>query len=225
MTNEEEENKKKDEEKKKLDQLNGFQGEKLQKPELTPEQQEERLLISGMLFKQTEQFTEEELKRKRKRQKEIFESRIVELADGRQFTIKELHSLVVGIRQAYVSLFDNTTDFFSQVYRLCGIQGDPKKYTKPYKVSRIIRRIIYARFQVEVLPALEFFNPVVLGGFRRYKLSQYLNDEGKKKIIEFRKQAEEMMKTYPDLDWYRFEKAYCKKYDLPFHRSLFDTED
>lgn len=220
----EEEKKRKEEEKKKLDQSDGFLGEKLKKPELTPEQQEERLLTSGMLFRQTEQLNEEEVKKKRKRQREIFESRIIEFSDGRTSTIKQILSLVVGLRQAYESLFDNTTDFFPQTYRVYGIVGDPRKYIKPYKVSRIVRRLIYARFQIEVLPALELLNPI-LGGFRRYKLSQYLNSDGKKMIIQFRKDAEEMMKGYGDLDWYSFEKAYCKKYNLPFQKSCFDKED
>lgn len=226
MKEEDDENKKKDEEeKKKLDQLNGFQGEKLQNPEITPEQKEERLLISGMLFKQTEEFTEEEQKRKRKREKEIFESQIIELGDGRKFTLKELITLVVGKRQPYKALFPNENDFFPQSFRLLGIQGDPKKYSKPRILSQVIRRIIYGRFQAEVLPALDHLNPIVTGGFRKYKLSQYMNGEGKQKIIQFRDDAIELMKTFPDLDWYGFEKAYCKKYDLPFQKSLFDKED
>lgn len=44
-------------------------------------------------------------------------------------------------------------------------------------------------------------------------------------IIQFRQQAEEMMEDFADLDWYGFEKAYCKKYNLPFQKSLFDKED
>jgi|GEM_PF-1510964 len=221
---EEDENKRK-EEKNKLGQQDGFQGEKLQKPELTPEQQEERLLISGMLFKQTDQISEDELNRRKKRQKEIFESRIIEFSGQRKFTVKELLTLVVGIREAYVALFDNSTDFFPQVYRVYGIQGDPKNYRKPYKVSRILRRLIYTRFQVEVLPALEHLNPVLPGGFRRYKLSQYLNGDGKSMIIQFREEAEKMMSGFSALDWYSFEKSYCKIYKLPFQRSLFDKED
>lgn len=224
---EEDENKKKksEEEKKKLNQLNNFPGENLKKPELTPEQLEERLLTSGRLFEETERLTEQEQRRKRKRDKEIFESRIIELGDGRKFTVKELQSLVIGEREAYVALFPNDSPFFSEVFRLNGIKQDPKQYSKPYIVSQIVRRIIYDRFESEVLPALDHLNPITVGGFRQYKLSQYLNKEGKDKVIRFREEAIELMKEYPDLEWYQFEKEYSKRHKLVFQPSLFEMMD
>ena len=226
MKDEEDEEKKKNEdEKKRLDQLNDFLGEKLQNPEITPEQQEERLFLSGLLFERTEHLSEEEQKRKRKREREIEENRIIELSDGRKFTLKELRNLVVGIRQPYEALFPNDNEFFSEVFRLLGIQSDPKKYSKPRIVSQVIRRIIYGRFQAELLPALDHLNPIVAGGFRKYKLSQYMNGEGKKKVVQFRDEAIQLMKEFPDLNWYSFEKEYSKRFKLSFQRSLFDLED
>lgn len=213
------------EEKKKVGkQAENFPGEKLQKPELTPEQVEERLFLSGLLFEQTEQLTKKEQKRRREREREIFESQIIELGDGRKFTLKELQSFVVVVKEPYVALFPNDVAFFSEVYRLNGILQDPKKYRKPYFVSQIIRRIIYGRFGLEVLPALEHLNPITVGGFRKYKLSQHLNSEGKEKIIQFRDDAIGLMKEYPAMEWYSFEKEYSKRYGLIFQISLFDKE-
>lgn len=145
----------------------------------------------------------------------------VELGDGRSFTIRELRSPVVTIREAYVALFPNDVRFFFHVYRLCGIDRDEKIYRKPYIVSQIMRRIIYTRFSAEVLPTLEHLNPISRGGFRQYKLSQYLDKDGKKMLIKFRDEAIEMMETYPYGEWYRFEKDYAKKHGITFQLNCF----
>jgi hypothetical protein len=226
--NEDEESKKKSEEskkeeKKKLDHLNDFPGEKLQNPELSPEQKEERAFLSGLLFEQTEQFTEND--QQRKRSKEDLENQIIELSDGRKISVKDLRAPVVGKKQPYMVLFPKESEFFSEMFRLNWPDKDPTKYSKPYMASQYLIRVIYNRFNREVLPALKMLNPIVTGGFRKHKLSQYLDGDAKEQIIQFREDAVSLMKEFPDLDWYRFEKEYCKRYGLPFQKSVFDVED
>lgn len=63
-------------------------------------------------------------------------------------------------------------------------------------------------------------NPLISGHIRKYKLSQFLNAEGKEKMKGFIEDANTVMKECTT--WYEFELKYTKKYNLPVQLKFMD---
>lgn len=77
------------------------------------------------------------------------------------------------------------------------------------------KQYIYGRFQPEMLPELlGKINPLISGHIRKYKLFQFLNDEGRRLLEGFVQDAVDLMEDPTITNWYAFELAYTKKYNL-----------
>ena len=94
-------------------------------------------------------------------------------------------------------------------------------------MGRIIRRYIYRRFPENVLPSLlNLPNPALYKYIRRYKLYQFLTDEGLVMLEGFIWDAIEVMKVSED--WPDFEKKYSAMYNLAVpaqQQNLFDISE
>lgn len=184
--------------------------------EISEEALEERLLLSGLLFKKTEDLAKEALDRKKKREEEEFE-----LHSGKKISIRAINDFVTAHRQPYSAKFPNDNPFFKNMFRLHpALYGlDPNNYIKPPLAGKLLKHLTYDRFGVEILPAL-----VVLAmpdGIKIDKCHQYLTPKGVEKFIQYRNEANDMMGKFADLQWYEFNFEYCKRYKLVCQPRMF----
>jgi hypothetical protein len=184
--------------------------------EISEESKENRQLLAGMLLQQTEDLVEKDLNRKKKRAEEV-----IELQSGFKITIGEINAAITANLQPYAPMFSNDIPFFSEIYRLNGWKDkDPKAYVKPTQVGTWINEIIYSRFAKDVLPALKVLNPASPLGMRKHKHFQYLTEEGRAKLIQFRDEAIEVMNNHST--WIGFRKELLQKYGVPYQASMFE---
>jgi hypothetical protein len=138
-----------------------------------------------------------------------------ELRNGTSFTIKDVKDLISAMAADYFPMFPNSNPFFSLVFRLNGWKGDPKAFVKPPACALYIKKYIYARFEGDILPyLLKMDNPLVHGYVRKYKLFQFLNDEGRKMMAGYIQDAIDVMEDPDTKSWYDFELKYTRKYKL-----------
>jgi hypothetical protein len=180
--------------------------------EVTKEAQEERLQLSALLIGTADELAEKARQRKLERQKEE-----IELRSGKKISIGQIQEYVTAVTQPYEPKFPNSVPFFSEMYRLLGwTDKDPKDFAKPAIVGGYINELIYHRFHKDVLPALQVM--AMPGGVRRHKFFQYLNEDGQKKVAQFRDEAIAIMKTCKT--FYEFRLKYAKEYNLPVQLKL-----
>lgn len=179
------------------------------KREVSQQSKEQQLLLAGMLIQGADELAQEARERKRKRKEEV-----VELSSGFKITIGEITSIVSGKFFDYMPMFPNNIPFFSEISRLSEVKFDPKKYTKPAFVGKIIREIIYGRFDKSVLPALKAVNPTYTNGIRPRKLYHYLTLDGIILLEQFRDEAIEVMKTCSSM--YEFRQKLFQQYGVPY---------
>ncbi|MFC6100319.1 P63C domain-containing protein [Olivibacter domesticus] len=142
------------------------------------------------------------------------EEEIHQLQNGRQFTIKEVKDIISDMAREYSPMFPNSKPFFKLMYKLSGWNHlNPNDFIKPPVVATYIKKYIYARFKKDVLPILlAKDNPLVSGYVRKYKLFQFLNDEGLLLLEQYIQEAIDVMQDAKD--WYDFELQYTAKYEL-----------
>jgi hypothetical protein len=179
------------------------------KPEISQQSKERQLLLAGMLIQGADELAQKARELKRKRKEEV-----VELSSGFKITIGEITSIVSGRFFDYMPMFPNNIPFFSEIARLSEIKFDPKKYTKPAFVGKIIREIIYGRFDKSVLPALKAVNPAYTNGIRPRKLYHYLTLEGIILLEKYRDEAIEVMKTCSSM--YEFRQKLFQQHGVPY---------
>jgi hypothetical protein len=150
------------------------------------------------------------------------ELEIHQLQNGTSFTLKGIKNLINELAGDYEPMFHNRKPFFKLMYKLCGWDNlDPTSFIKPPIVAVYIKKYIYARFGPDVLPTLlNKDNPFVSGYIKKYKLFQFLNDEGLAMLEGFIQDAIDEMNTCKD--WYEFELKYTAKYDLPVQLRAFE---
>ncbi len=121
-------------------------------------------------------------------------------------------------------MFPNRKPFFSLMYKLNQWHDiNPNDFNKPPVCALWIKQFIYARFDKDVLPTLlKIENPVLYGHVKKYKLFQFLNDEGLLLMENFINQAIAVMKECKT--WYEFELKYTAKYDLNVQLKMFPKE-
>lgn len=189
-------------------------------PEISKESREERDFISGMIHQQTNDLSEAALKRKRQKAKEIQLQEIIELQSGLRVSIGEI---VLSQKRPYEAQFPNEVPFYSEIYRVLGLQGNPNDYHKPRIVADWTNEIIYGRFDRLVITKLKALNPTLAGSFhRKDKHFQYLNGEGLKYLVQFRDEAIALMKTFANGEGYAFRKKLFEEYGVPYQTDLFD---
>ena len=93
-------------------------------------------------------------------------------------------------------MFPNNNPFFKLMYKLNRWNNlDPNDFTKPPICAIWIKQYIYDRFDREVLPTLlAKENPIISGYVKKYKLFQFLNDEGLLLLEGYINDAIEIMK-------------------------------
>ncbi|MBE2288399.1 MAG: hypothetical protein IAE95_02505 [Chitinophagaceae bacterium] len=143
------------------------------------------------------------------------------LLNGKETSVYELKRIVSDFKLPYAPKFPNAIPFYKEIYRLNKwTDKDPNSFIKPPIVGVWTIELIYGRFAKEVLPALRERNPLMFGFARKFKLFQFLYEDGQKKIEEFRDDAIRIMKTCST--WHEFRVKYAKEFGIPFQASLFD---
>lgn len=138
-----------------------------------------------------------------------------QLRNGLEFTLKDVKDLINDLAGEYSPMFSNKKPFFKLMYKLCGWDNlDPNEFIKPPCVALYIKQYIYARFPKEILPTLlGKENPFIGESYmRRYKLFQFLNEEGLLLLEGYIQDAIKVMET--SKDWYDFELKYTNLYKL-----------
>lgn len=155
----------------------------------------------------------DELARKARERKKAREQEEFQLHSGATVTFE---AYLAGGVQEYLPKFPNDNPFFSEMFRLAGWKHlDPTQYVKPVEAKHWLVEIIYYRFHKEALPTLK---AKAIPG--KHKLFQLLNEEGQRKLIQFRDEAVAMMKTFQDGQIYEFRLAYAKKYKTDIQLKL-----
>jgi len=146
-----------------------------------------------------------------------------QLRSGREFSIKEVKDLITELAQPYSPMFPNQKPFFKLMYKLCGWDHlNPNDFIKPPCVALWIKQFIYARFSTEILPKLqEKENPFISGYVRKYKLFQFLSDDGQRQLEGFIEDAIKVMEICKS--WYEFEIKYGKLYKLSIQQKMYES--
>jgi hypothetical protein len=146
------------------------------------------------------------------------------LRGGRVTTIKQEKDVISNVVGKYSPMFPNKKPFFSLIYKLNHWNDlDPNDFNKPPVCALWIKQFIYARFDKTVLPTLlKIENPILYGHVKKYKLFQFLNDEGLELMENYIDQAIDEMKK--SKSWYDFELKYTAKYNLSVQLKMFPKE-
>lgn len=137
-----------------------------------------------------------------------------QLRNGTVTSIKEIKGMIMEMARGYKPMFPNKKPFFKHIYKLNKWDHlNPNSFTKPPICAKWIKQYIYGRFDREVLPSLiSKENPIITGHIKKYKLFQFLNDDGLILLDGYINDAIEIMKI--SKDWYDFEKKYTAIYKL-----------
>src|ERR1035437_5991421 len=151
------------------------------------------------------------------------ELEIFQLRSGIEFSIKGINDLISEIARPYFPMFPNSKPFFKLMYKLNRWDNlNPNDFIKPPCVALWIKQYVYARFSKEVLPTLmQKDNPLVDGYIKKYKLFQFLNDEGLLLLEGYIQDAINVMETASS--WYDFELKYTAIYRLSVQLKIFST--
>lgn len=175
--------------------------------EISPEAAEERRLLQAFLLHQTE-----ELRKQRNERKQKIEEASIELRNGKFISRREIKEYVTSLMQDYPSIFPNDNPFFTNMFRLHPkLKGfNPHEYKKPRLAGRLLKKLTYDLFEIDVLPALIVF--AMPDGIRLAKCYRYLTQPGIDKLIQFRDQANKLMEKYNDGEWHEFYAKFSEVY-------------
>ncbi len=188
------------------------------KPELSEEAIQERMLLEGLLIHQTEVSVREAVERRKR-----IEQEEIELRSGEKISIAQVRSIITASRQAYDAVFPNDVDFYKEIYRLNGWKHlDPKEYIKPPMVGTWTIEMLYNRLGKDVFPALSALNPAFPNGIRLHKCFQFLTDDGRKHLIDFRDESIRLMKKCTT--WNGFREMLFEECGVPYQKSLFEEK-
>jgi len=138
----------------------------------------------------------------------------VELQSGKIIFLKDISNFLTQKPQDYYPLFPAV--FYKEIFRLNSWTYIPNE--RPHIVGVWTLDLIYSRFDRTVLPALQILNPFSDIGLRLYKHFQFLNEQGKIKLIGYINDAVGLMKTCTS--WYEFRVKYGVLYNLPVQGRL-----
>ncbi len=211
--------KKQDNEKKegKKDKKNRLPEKTRKIDEISPEAKEERRLLSKFLLDNTEELTKERNERKEKAEKDK-----IELNSGDFISLYEIKQFITANKPPYVARFPNDNPFFKNMFRLHPhLAGqDPNKFQKKRLAGRLLKKLTYDTFPIEVLPALRVL--AMPGGIRLHKCHEFLTERGVEHLLKSRDISNIMMEKYNDLEWYEFDKEFSSKNKKPFQPNLGD---
>tara|TARA_R110001583_G_scaffold29405_1_gene103026 strand:- start:4122 stop:4724 length:603 start_codon:yes stop_codon:yes gene_type:complete len=147
-----------------------------------------------------------------------------QLRNGQLTSLQEVKGLIREVVGKYNPMFPNSIPFFSLMYKLNSWHHlNPKDFTKPPVCALWIKQYIYGRFDKDVLPSLlKKENPIISGYIKKYKLFQFLNDEGLMFLERYINQAINVMNESEN--WYDFELKYTAKYNLSVQLKLISQQ-
>lgn len=175
--------------------------------EISPEALEERQLLTAFILDKKEELIHERNARIAK-----IENETIEFIGGKSISRLQIRLLVTSLHQDYDAVFPNDNPFFKHMFRLHPkLQGlDYNKYKKPRLAGRLLKRLTYDRFGIDVLSPLLVF--AMIDGIWITKCYKHLTKEGLETLIGFRNDANDMMKDFKDGQWYDFYAAFEEKY-------------
>jgi hypothetical protein len=143
-----------------------------------------------------------------------------QLRNGTITSIKEVKDIIRNMARDYNPMFPNKKPFFTLMFNLNGWTDlNPYNFVKPPICAVWIKQYVYGRFDRAVLPTLlAKENPLIAGYVKKYKLFQFLNDEGLLLLEEYIQDVIDVMKI--SKDWNDFEEKYVKLYDLSVQLKL-----
>mgnify|MGYP003667964745 CR=1 FL=1 len=175
----------------------------------------------------------EELKKKEEIQALLFETESLisvkdddkelekfQLRNGTITSIREVKDIISSMARDYDPMFPNKKPFFDLMFKLNGWTNlNPKSFIKPPICAVWIKQYVYGRFDREILPTLlAKENPLITGYVKKYKLFQFLNDEGLVLLEGYIQDVIDTMKI--SKDWNDFEEKYVKLYDISVQLKL-----
>ena len=147
-----------------------------------------------------------------------------ELRNGSFISPKDVTDFLNEMAADYFPMFPNSSPFFKLVFKLNDWRGDPNAFVKPPVCALYIKKYVYARFDGDILPyLLGKDNPLMSGYVRKYKLFQFLNNEGIGLMSSFIQDAISVMEE--STNWYDFELKYTAKYKLSVQLKCFPPEE
>ncbi|MCR9228831.1 MAG: P63C domain-containing protein [Flavobacteriaceae bacterium] len=143
-----------------------------------------------------------------------------QLRNGKVSSLREVKDLIRDMAREYKPMFPNEKPFFSLMYKLNGWDDlNPNDFIKPPCCALYIKQYIYGRFDREILPSLlAKENPLISGYVKKYKLFQFLNDQGLLLLEGYIEDAIKVMRE--SKDWYDFELKYTSLYNLSVQLKL-----
>lgn len=178
--------------------------------------QDRQIEISGIVNK-ANALTPLELKQKN----EEHEKLKIHLLGGGSTSVLEHKTLIANCKQPYAPIFTNDNPYYTNAFRLIGIDGNPKEYIKDKRVRRFTMDTIYNALPPEVLKELKDKNPFLVKILRRkYKLFQYLNAEGRQKVLDLRNSVNEISEDCKSL--YEFQKVFGPKHGVAIQLRLYE---
>ncbi len=144
----------------------------------------------------------------------------IQLRNGTITSIREVKDLIINLAREYEPMFPNSKPFFSLMFNLNGWHDlNPNNFVKPPICAKWIKQYVYGRFDKELLPTLlKKENPLIVGYIKKYKLFQFLNDDGLILLNGYINDAIEVMRI--SKDWEDFEVKYTKLYHISYQLKL-----
>ncbi|PVH26273.1 P63C domain-containing protein [Sphingobacterium corticibacter] len=143
-----------------------------------------------------------------------FEKEKIQLLGGTETSeaeIKQRRIYLLNNVAVYEKMFPQ--EFYDEIFRLNNWKLNSNKSLRPSIVGTYTNFCIYLRFDRKILPQLQTINPYVEFGIRKFKHFQWLNYEGRQKLLLFIQQSIEVMKKCET--WQQFVEKYGKLYNIP----------
>ena len=108
------------------------------------------------------------------------------------------------------------------IFRAWPPERDYKEYPKPFYCSRLLKELIYDRFDKSVYIAIDSLNPLVKGRCRERRIFQHLKAVGRSEAEQFRDDVINVAETITnDGDWYAFRKKMWELHKVPYQLNFF----
>ena len=168
---------------------------------------EKQSVIEG-IFEQTESLTKKQVSNKKRHRGEI-----IELVGGGKLSL----SVLASLPQKHPSQF--TLEYYTPVFRILNLDGDPSEWNKPKEVADFTNEVIYGRYEKDVLPTIRLHNKYIGYCIREHKNYKFLNEKGLFMLQTF---IHEAIDTLSECDtYYQFRIKMFEKYKLPYQIEIF----
>jgi len=189
---------------------NSFENKKIvdkaiSKKELLKEEREnlQLLLIQGAENLIQDKFSDKYLDRQNEK---------IKLISGVEISLKKAREILISIAQNHPTQFDLV--FYTEVFKILNLDGDPSNYFKPREVADFTNEIIYGRFDKNILPTLQRMNNFVGYCVRARKHYHFFNEDGIRNLQIYINQAIVVMQE--STSYYEFRIKMFERYKVPY---------